>query len=679
MKITLIKIINLFLFISVFFSCSDPRTKRANPNLTTTAPNTSSVPASSQGVGNTNTAADLPIAKKIDIRYFVDPLDGGFKTTLNLPKNFNGYLYITGLNLTSLTNQAVKVRFSFGVDHSPVFTMPATVARGTGITADSNLQVLILDFKSRPFQNLRLVYDLFDYNTYSSNTDEPIFEFTTPDENAPLGVRWNEKITQLYCRGLKVEDDPTFTGTPGSTTCNGVCKHTYLKIKDAGLYNSADPISAISSPILLPAVDNTISSASSSTSTSEFSLTSTSAATINSVNQANLKKCLPDNGVLHSTELDGYKRLTYTMAPPRGILKSSVPENADNVLTTGINLDINQYFYQGSYRPINYSQWLVELNTVFSPFGAFKSSTNGSQTIKYGINSLLFPIAGKLELRPNVYYFGSTTPMYNQRDLLLTDATGVTQWMDGCNIRASYYDTYTNEGIQSCNITATIEILAKDPATGVELVLANSNQLKLQVVSAQDYDFQGHQVLYQGERQCTTSSMCGVQECCFNNKCLSKTIIPQCVEDVVNTGNLPIGTTCTSDYECASLCCNQSTGRCSTHDTVSQPQVTCNKAPGNFCVAKDWCRVENVRTCQIVQTGTDITGKTLCTLRCFNVPTNGSCINGICVSPVTPAVPNFNTQNPDCSKAVPPPMSIPNSSGTGSTTFIGNGSKTGSL
>ncbi|MFZ8932733.1 MAG: hypothetical protein ACO2ZP_02370, partial [Bacteriovoracaceae bacterium] len=84
--------------------------------------------------------------------------------------------------------------------------------------------------------------------------------------------------------------------------------------------------------------------------------------------------------------------------------------------------------------------------------------------------------------------------------------------------------------------------------------------------------------------------------------------------------------------------------------------VLCSKSPGQTCVTKEFCRLENIPTCFIVKTGQDPLGKQECALRCYNTPTFGTCRSGICIPPSVPSVPSFDPTNPDCSAAQEPPI-----------------------
>ena len=149
---------------------------------------------------------------------------------------------------------------------------------------------------------------------------------------------------------------------------------------------------------------------------------------------------------------------------------------------------------------------------------------------------------------------------------------------------------------------------------------------------------------------------CGSNECCYNNKCWSKNIVSSCLEDTGSNGNQPIGATCTTDYQCSSLCCNKATGRCAVHDTTQEEPVLCSKPAGQACISKEFCAQSVVQECLIVKTGTDNTGSPTCALRCYNRLKYGDCLGGVCIPPTVPDVPTFNPADPNrCDNAVDPP------------------------
>lgn len=566
-----------------------------------------------------------------ELRHIIDPIDGTFKAKLTIPKNFKGLLFLSGLNITSLKDKLVHVRFNFGREREPI-TVPATIQSVGGLTPQTDIEVLALNFTSPLFQDLRLLYDLYDYNEYSTTAAEP----TTDPTN-----------TGLYCRGLRLEDDPTFQSSNADTLCNVAgerCLYAYAKVIDRGLVDTTTGFS------IIPTEPNI------ALSTTDFSSPENATQRAN-----NLKKCLYDNGVqlFNANAGDPYLDINQATAVGLGV---------DAHISNGTT-----YRYQGPYRPISETSWEISggativdnIATGGEPTGLFMRSLDG--TNEGGILSFLFPRSGKLSLKSNIEHLSSANPLgtiaanvftadSRTRNTLI--AAGDTAYMDGCNLRVANFDVNINEGIGSCNVTASIQIITIDQTTNQETIITSSKDLKLQIIRESLENFEGREVLYSSMKTCSSSNACGADECCYNSRCWSRDTVSQCIEDSVQLGNLSIGNSCTTDFECATLCCDESKRVCSVHDTVADPQVLCSKAPGGSCVAKEWCRKENVRQCFVVRTGIGSQGQTTCALRCYNVPTHGECRNGRCSEPISPAVPAFDPNNPDCSTAIDPPTTF---------------------
>ncbi len=584
--------------------------------------------------GDTMTNEEDVVQTAVELRHFIDPFDGTYKTKLTIPKNYKGNLYLAGLNIATLRDKLVKVRFKIGRELEPI-TVTATVGRAPGLTAETDVQVLIMDFSQAPFKNLRLPYDLFDYNLY------------TEDQEGVIDPRNGG----LYCRGLGLDDDPTFQGSSSKPRCDAVgdrCLYAYAKILDAGLYENG--ISTIPSE---PQID--------------FSGLGYNFDTAENM----LKKCLPNNGLLKYTYdgVDTYKLNTSGDEALRGAATDYT--DGDTVLTIGTRF----FTYEGPYRVVGKNTWEISEAAAVGPNEPGKQPSTlfytsyPSSSVEHGILSFLFPIAGRLELDKGIQYLGSDEHaafpplIFYPRDLHTLLAAGESRHMDGCNLRVTHYDAWANEGIGSCNISAKIEVFTLE--NGKEKILASTHKIdgttmkvsnvKLQVIRASLTDYLGKEVLYTAMKSCNSSLSCGASECCFNNRCWGKELVGQCLEDSSYQGNFRVGASCVSDYECASFCCNPSTGRCAVHTNTADPPVLCSKPPGGTCVTKEYCMQETISTCLIVRTGQDTFGNVTCTLRCYAKQVNGDCREGICISPVSPAIPSFDPSNPDCSTAVDPP------------------------
>lgn len=561
-----------------------------------------------------------------EIRHIVDPFDGTYKTKLTIPKNFRGLLYLSGLNITSLSDEIVKVRFRFGRDMEPI-VIPATVGRAPGITPQTDIEVLILDMNNRPFQNVRLLYDLFDYNDYRDENGE---ETLPPTQNP--------RDPGLYCRGLRLEHDPTFQGSLSNSLCQNAgqtCLYAYAKIRDSGLFDARTNLYLNPS---LPQIDTTGDGYE------------------NEAESLQLKKCLPDNIDKENTQ---------------EVLQADA-SNSGDFLTYGESLFFGgDYQYRGPYRALNTHLWEIEGDALLS---AVDEETSASGIFQYsmyanspllalkadaGYGSFLFPRGGRLELDSNIEHFSHPTDPFGLRALNVLTAGGETGFVDGCNIRMMNRDTFSGEGISSCNVTATIELLTRSRDQSRDQVRAVTTAVKLQLIRPSLTNFEGQEVLYTSLKTCSSSNSCGPNECCFNQRCWSKDIVSQCREDVDMEGHLGIGEPCQSDFQCASLCCNRGIGSCQVHINTDQEQVLCSKPPGESCVTREYCRKENITHWFVVKTGVSPNGIQQCALRSFNIPTLGDCRNGVCIPPEIPPIPPFDPNDPDaCRDAIDPPTSF---------------------
>ncbi|MBF0313684.1 MAG: hypothetical protein HQK50_06820 [Oligoflexia bacterium] len=605
---------------------------------------------SGNGSGNSNGNASgndlsgesaLSAAPQVELRSFVDPVLGSFREKISIPKNFNGYLYISGINISTLNDRLIKVRFRFGRELEAV-VIPATIGRATGLIPNVDIQVLILDMRHRPFDNIRLLYDLYDYNSYNYDTSD-----------APVQDPYD---ANLYCRGLALDYDPTYVNgacLPGERHC----LYAYAKIRDAGFYDSI----GISLLPKRPQIDS---------SGSDFLHSIYPTPTdISSKNVKNLYKCLPDNGALYfRTAVDAYREVVYEKE------NGTMAGVGSKVLSIDSNGERLDYYYKGPYRPISLGSWAIATPVAIGEYGIFKDTLDGSSDINQGIFSFMFPRAGKMELGREISYLGSDTPFVlstssaggvtlsksNTREIDSLIASGESKWMDGCNLRMSNYDENSGEGIGSCNVTATIELIAIDRNSGAEqeVQIYNKSELKLQLLRRSKRDYANKETLYQSMKSCSASRECGGDECCFNKRCWSKRLVSQCIEDAGVEGNMEVGDACTSDYECASLCCNLSIGRCAVSNRTLEPPVFCSKSPGEQCISREWCRREVVKNCMIVFTGRNGNGQATCALRCYSQLQHGLCIEGHCVAPISPQVPTFDPNNPDCTSAQQPPLSM---------------------
>lgn len=540
-------------------------------------------------------------SQKIELSHLVDPFDGTYKKKLTLPKNFKGNLYLAGLNVAALTDKIVYVRFNFGIDKQSV-TLNATVARAPGIVPKTDIQVLVIDMNQKPFQRMRLPYDLYDYNDYSDPTKATV---TDPRDGG------------LYCRGLKLEDDPTFIPMTNTSTCSAgtdKCLYAYAKVVDSTLYTDQ--------------VVNGTSARLSSQPTRPSVWTESGGVRSPSYSSFAGSVCLPDDPAVST--------LNYTFGTNIAAL------SYDLAVLAG-------YYYRGPYRAIDTDNWQITDSALYSATNGLFEQASSLPTVITGYHSFLFPRSGKLSLAQGVYYLGSTDRV-GARSPMAANSSGTTSYVDGCNLRAMNYDSSSNEGIGSCNVDSTIEVFyLKD---GKEVNITTDKSIKLQLIRPSISNYEGKEVLTTNFKRCENSSTCGSDECCFNSRCWSKDLVTQCVDNTPVVGNQEIGANCTSDFECSSLCCNQSTGSCAPHNPNGTTPIFCSKTAGQQCVSKEFCAQEPVVTCKIVKSGYNADGTVACTLRCPAVMTYGDCKGGVCIPPVQPAVPAFDPT--DCSKAVDP-------------------------
>jgi hypothetical protein len=615
------------------------------------------------GAGETeDDTTETSLPPKVEIRHLIEPNlstdltystgtgyagGGSYVRKLTLPKNFAGRLYVAGINIGTLSARFVKVRFKFGVNREAV-TIPATVTQAPGITPNTNINVLVLDLRSEPFRNIRLPYDLFDYNEYTTNPDGTLASGVEPTQD--------NRDTGLYCRGLRVEDDPTFQGVGA---CDGAqsqigqpdeeCLYSYAKVLDQGLIKQSGSVKVPLSPSF-PQIKSV-------TGSNYFQ---------DYMNQKILKP-LPDTMVTTSSNIAGNFRFSDVASPVN---------SSDSVAVTFSNWAVksfagSNYYYRGPYRLVNSTDWQFKFPELDGEKRLFRKNswvaydpavggplTDDNQTFptQYRLyyNSYLFPLATKLSLNANVTHLASTQVDGTRTEQALSVA-GKTLWMDGANARAQSRNTDL-EHIGSCNVSATMEILAKDD-NNIEYVVSIANDVKLQLVRPTQYKTDtGNEVLYTNFKSCNSNTGCGGSECCFNNRCWDDSLVSQCLENNSTQGNRIIGESCASDMECSSLCCNRTSGQCAPHNSELVPAVLCSKPIGDSCIAKEWCAKSTIRKCLVVKTGTDSNGNVTCRQHCYNSEEYGNCTAGTCTPPVQEAIATFDPNAAGaCNNAVPAP------------------------
>lgn len=620
-----------------------------------------------------NTLGDgTTLPPKVEIRHLIEPnlsydptyqtgtglaSGGSYVRKLTLPKNFAGKLYVAGINIGTLSTRHVRVKFKWGLNRKsiPELGIPATVIQAPGITPQTPISVLVLDLKSEPFRDVRLPYDLFDYNDYNFSAGD------TPVQD--------NRDTGLYCRGLQVADDPSFVGVGA---CDGLqsnadqpeeeCLYAYAKVADQGLVRQIGTGAQVP---YTPSLTQTMSFVNSSYYQDYLA--------------KNLLKPLPDTIATGSSFTPSNFLFSQTNAttasPPLNFLAATIW----NPLTVGAST--TKYFYRGPYRLMDSMNWQFRFQRPDGPKRLFKENsyvnfdlskgalpdnpvypvidTDGNvsfvQQDKIFFNSYLFPLATKLKIGAGVGYLGSSSPDSARLPTSLP-TSGETLWMDGSNARAQSKDAEQNH-IGSCNVTSSIEITAKDD-NGVEFTISQALDVKLQLVRPTVYRTDiGNEVLFTNFRSCSSNSSCGSSECCINGRCWDENLVSQCFDDNDVQGNKPIGNSCGSDLECSSLCCSTTNGQCAPHNPTLNPAVLCSKPVGSFCIAKDWCAKSPITKCIVVSQPNDpVTGEARCTQTCYTVYEFGDCKNGACTPATQPPIPVFNPADPNrCDGAVPAP------------------------
>jgi hypothetical protein len=477
---------------------------------------------------------------------------------------------------------------------------------------------LVLDLKNKPFINVRLMYDLYDYKEYGAFTNGIDEEIISSNRDG-----------NLYCRGLRIEDDSTFPGTGACDQADETCLYAYAKVNDKGL-TKRNGATYVSTTPTLPQTE--IEGNGYSVDSDDYFV----------------KKCLPENA--------GLIRPNDPITPASEVLTLSGWRA--NALTIGTQ----NYVYEGPYKANNVEEWQISGNALLGSKGIFKSFFNGTGLYdsadtfieQKGEQSYLFPRYTKMELASGVENLSSSgAANASPKSLDSFPSSGSTGWMDGCNKRVQSVNP-VGEHIGSCNVTAKIEVLTKD-ADGVEFIVDDTKDVVLQLVRPTQMSVENGDVLYSNFKSCVNSSQCNQNECCFNQRCWSNSLVTQCLESATNVGNLGNGENCTSDYECSSLCCRNNT--CNVHNNMLSPPVLCSKPVGNFCIAREWCQPQPVQNCYVVLTGTSATGQTMCEKRCYMTSELGDCRNGVCIAPPPGATADdFDPEDPDaCIDAIPIP------------------------
>lgn len=564
------------------------------------------------------------------------PGAGTYVTKLTLPQNYSGYLYIGGINIGTLKSRFNKVRFTFGASNT-VVEIPATITTAPGITPNTDIDVMVLDLRSRPFQSLRLLYDLYDYRDYSDPTTLPVE--TNRDPN-------------LYCRALNLVDDHTFNGqgacdglaADGVTALSEKCLYTYAKVVDRGLTK----VSGATETALSPTVPQT-------------DLTSTQAGYYDQTTANLLNRCLPDQALGTATVVSGtsgttgVQDLSFTTFAQAGVL-----QQLDASSAVVYSQDVKYY---GPFKPINAANWGIQGDAVFGTYGLFEFTPAWPAAATFADkmdlmalhHSKLFPRFLAMTLRDGVRYLKTDITNTDLKTVTQMVGNGKSESMDGCSTRALSMNT-SGYHVGSCNASAAIEVWSKDD-NGVWFQVASTNRVVLQLVRAAQIQTDGSDYMYTSFKTCQNGSQCGSDECCYNKRCWSSSLIAQCLENATTIGNQPLGTTCSSDYQCGSLCCNRDSGTCAVHDNHLSPAVLCGHSVGQSCIAKEWCQKLTRNYCYPIKDPPDpVTGAAKCHKQCFTREVFADCDRGVCKEPAEgDQMTTWDPANPDCTNAIDPP------------------------
>ncbi|MCY4644119.1 MAG: hypothetical protein OXB88_05820 [Bacteriovoracales bacterium] len=564
-----------------------------------------------------------PAPPKIKLHHIVDPYDGGHGPKATIPKSFSGILLIAGFNLARIKEEGgIWVRFRFGRSMSS-FELPAWVGPSPipGLTKTTFIDVLRVDLSKAPFASQRLLYHLYDYNRYV-------------DDDDPVEDPFDD---QLYCRALDTPYDPTFKGASSSSKCRERgqrCLYSYAQVFDQGLYVDSRPLGP---------------------EEVQFAFNETGLYA-NETPKDRTRKCLADNG-------NDLYSLGTTFAVPRAEIQGPI----------AFIIDGKNYEYRGPYRAVGPTQWEITGDAVSGAdgdgnyWGLFERLAHSSD-VGSGLYSLKFPRAGRLRVRRGVQYIGQdTTPKVTSHpdrgfDLPSGDLEK-SLLMDGCNLRVARFNETSREGLESCDVTAIIELVKRDDETGEFSLFegVSSKRLKLQLVRKTGdvplkKPLKEKDLLSTDFQTCRTNSACGKDECCYNKRCWSRSIVTQCLDDTFSSP-LPNGKACTSDMECQGLCCSPVTGTCQAHDGKEN---LCSKPLGATCIADEFCAKVTQTVYKKIKTGLDpSTGKMTCKWHPFNTFVYADCIKsgtqGICRVPPNVESGEVDPAKIDCSDAEDPP------------------------
>lgn len=499
------------------------------------------------------------------LKYFVDPESGNISEKLSIVKNDNREIYLAIDNLDDYDSKFLFVKFKFGVGRSFETNLPARITTVPGLTSGSIQKALAINLLNIPFANINLDYNLFDYNSYSSLSSAN-FELNNRDKD-------------LYCRGLSYSDDPTYSG---NGVCDGYtdkCLYSYSGVKDQGWYdNSTGSFISPSKPQMALINDELYEDG--------FSL--------------NKIKCLSDSSLQYFYNDQNERKIA----------------SYQNTIS-GTDLR-----HLGAYNFTEQGNWDITGNALLGEFGVFrKRSSDGNY---YG--SMMYPRAAKLSVGSGLEYLGYSIIQNYQVSKFLTNSSGNSVWVSGCNWRVSTVDQ-SGEHVGSCNVSASIDVFYNDEQ-GEEVIIASSSWgeasslVRLQLLQQGDVE-DTNGLNNPDYKTCSSGSECSNSECCYNGRCWSQALVGECSPDDEGGANKPADEICVNDNECLSLCCKTRAG-----SRTCNGDAFCDKPTGGSCISGSFCdRVWKVEY-KIIQTQTNSAGH--CQKRLCAFLANEECENHTC-------------------------------------------------
>ncbi len=521
-----------------------------------------------------NAVPDVNNTKKL-IGFYDEETDS-FSEKLSIAKDFQGIVYLDVENIKLLKEKLLFIRINFGMNSENPVELPLSYLSKTiaGVEKD----VLALSIPSKNFFTVPLDYQLFDYS-----------------EGAAAG--YNAFHKDVYCRGLRVEQDPTSNFTSCSKG-DEICKYTYAKVLDQGLFHEQ------TSTFIQP---------------SELTVSHDESRTYElNLDPINLRRCLTDD-------------------------QKVFVKNQELNIGELISLDDESYRFKGAFKAVDPSNWGIQAEARWGKFGIFQQEYSGGKSIELGFKSNLFPRVGKIVNRTNRYYLGSKNRLDKKIVTNFTDtsdASALSDWVDGCNLRVLSEDSLgTNIG--SCNVSSDIQIFYKDGSEEVIIysnaALAQAGQVKLQIVNniQTNIDVKDFNACF-GDGGCSSSS------CCHDGRCWDKEKYKNQFCKPANSGKTT-GQACATDTECLSACCIGSetgaAGVCADKTTSCQRQV------GEICIHSDACVGESGDDTYWVRKLL-FQGSDGCKVFNCNVLSKPSCQNQRCTSSINEANKVFTFENP---------------------------------